>query len=135
MAQKYFTVTEANALLPMVQKELKILQQLKREYHEKYYDLKILKASPADKEDEVFKLECQLEFMEMEAEMHVSNIHSQGIQLKDIDNGLIDFPARNNDGEVLLCWKQGEDKVCYYYGTEEGFIGRKMIKPGQFEKA
>lgn len=135
MAQRYFTLSEAHALLPMVKIELKELQKLKTEYYEKYYELKILKSKQPKNEDDIFKVECQLEFLEMEVELHVNNVHSQGIQLKSVDHGLIDFPALHDGEEVLLCWKEGEDRIRFYHNISEGFVGRKPIEPGKFEEA
>ena len=49
-----------------------------------------------------------------------------GVQIKDIDDGLIDFPTRFRGREVFLCWKMGETAIEYWHG-EEGFRGRKPI--------
>lgn len=133
MDKKFFTLAEAQALIPMVKQEINLLQELRENYQLKYYERKIKLAKDPNQQDEIFQLECQLEFLEMEAQLHVQNIQSRGIQLKDIDNGLIDFPALNGEEEVLLCWKMGEDKIRYYHGLHDGFIGRQMIKPGQFD--
>jgi hypothetical protein len=57
----------------------------------------------------------------------VAEINAIGVQVKDLDIGLLDFPC-NVDGEiVLLCWKMGEEKITHYHGLEEGFSGRKPI--------
>jgi hypothetical protein len=132
MTPKYYNLTEANALIPMVTVELQALQQLKTDYHHKYYELKILKAKQDNHDDKIFNLECQLEFMQVEADLHMNNLESKGIQLKDIDHGLIDFPAIHEGEEVLLCWRQGEEQIRYYHGVDGGFSGRKLIKPGDF---
>jgi hypothetical protein len=52
-----------------------------------------------------------------------------GIQVKDVDSGLVDFPARHPEtGEtVLLCWRLGEPTVAFWHGAEEGFAGRKLL--------
>ena len=55
----------------------------------------------------------------------VSRIHELGALVKDLDDGLIDFPARRQGEEVLLCWRLGEDEVGHWHGLEEGFSGRK----------
>lgn len=128
MSQKYFTLHEAQALLPIIKEELFYLQKLQNEFQEKYIDLRSL----SDEED-AFELECQLEFLQMEANLHVKNIHNHGVQLKDIDHGLIDFPAKIKGEEVLLCWKQGENEIEYYHGIHDGFRGRKKIKPEDVE--
>jgi hypothetical protein len=59
----------------------------------------------------------------------VSELEDVGVQVKDLDQGLIDFPALYPErGEtVLLCWRLGEDAVAYWHGVEEGFAGRKPL--------
>jgi hypothetical protein len=50
-----------------------------------------------------------------------------GVELKDVDSGLLDFPAVREGEDVLLCWRVGEDAVEYWHGTEDGFAGRRRI--------
>ena len=50
--------------------------------------------------------------------------------VKDLDRGLVDFPALRDGEEVLLCWQVGEGEVAYWHGLEEGFAGRKPLDPG-----
>ena len=57
----------------------------------------------------------------------VARIHGAGGLVKDLDAGLVDFPARREGVEVLLCWRLGEDEVGYWHGLEEGFSGRKPL--------
>jgi hypothetical protein len=57
----------------------------------------------------------------------VETIQSHGVLVKDLDRGLLDFPARRGDEDVLLCWCVGEDEIGYWHGTEEGFAGRKPL--------
>jgi hypothetical protein len=69
---------------------------------------------------------------EVEREAHVvadcvRRITEAGVQVKDVDEGLLDFPARRGDEDVLLCWKLGEDEVTYWHGLDEGFAGRKPL--------
>jgi hypothetical protein len=54
-------------------------------------------------------------------------VNSAGVQIKSLEEGLVDFPARRGDEEVLLCWKLGEDEVGYWHGLDEGFAGRKPL--------
>ncbi|GAA4707087.1 DUF2203 domain-containing protein [Brevibacillus fulvus] len=132
MVKKYFTVEEANELLPYVKSELTFLQKTKAEFYQKYHELQALKKqtsgqSAAEIESAVFALECSLEFLELELRLHIERIQEKGIQLKDIDLGLFDFPAFVDGREVLLCWKQGEPAVLHYHGLDEGFLGRKSL--------
>ncbi|HEU5065097.1 MAG TPA: DUF2203 domain-containing protein [Gaiellaceae bacterium] len=57
----------------------------------------------------------------------VARIHEAGGLVKDLDAGLVDFPAQREGVEVLLCWRLGEDEVGYWHGLDEGFSGRKPL--------
>jgi hypothetical protein len=59
----------------------------------------------------------------------VNAIHQRGVIVKDLDTGLVDFPALRDGEEILLCWRLGEDEVAYWHGLEEGFAGRKRLDP------
>lgn len=57
----------------------------------------------------------------------VRRLDSAGVQVKDLAEGLLDFPARHDGEDVLLCWKVGEPEVAFWHGLEEGFAGRKPL--------
>lgn len=57
----------------------------------------------------------------------VARIHEAGALVKDLDQGLVDFPARREGEDVLLCWRLGEEEIGYWHGLEEGFSGRKPL--------
>jgi hypothetical protein len=57
----------------------------------------------------------------------VNEIHGLGAQVKDADDGLVDFPALREGEEVLLCWRLGEDEIAFWHGLEEGFAGRRPL--------
>ena len=57
----------------------------------------------------------------------VDEIAEHGAEVKDIDTGLIDFPALRNGEIVLLCWQLGEDEIRFWHGTEDGFAGRRPL--------
>jgi hypothetical protein len=57
----------------------------------------------------------------------VDNIQQTGCLVKDLDMGLIDFPALKGAEEVYLCWKMGESRIDFWHGVAEGFSGRKRI--------
>jgi len=60
----------------------------------------------------------------------IERIQSTGCVIKDLDIGLLDFPAMINNQEVYLCWRLGEERIRFYHGQEEGFAGRKPLDPG-----
>jgi hypothetical protein len=59
----------------------------------------------------------------------LEKIHATGCVVKDLEVGLLDFPARINGEAVYLCWRLGEDRIRFYHAQDEGFAGRKPIDP------
>jgi hypothetical protein len=59
----------------------------------------------------------------------LNRILETGCLVKDLDVGLLDFPAILDNQEVYLCWKLGEDRIRYYHRQDEGFAGRKPLDP------
>jgi hypothetical protein len=57
----------------------------------------------------------------------VQQLERLGVQVKDLDRGLVDFPALRKGEEVLLCWEVGESEIAFWHGVEEGFAGRKPL--------
>ena len=57
----------------------------------------------------------------------VARIHGVGALVKDLGEGLVDFPAQRDGEDVLLCWHLGEDEIGFWHGLEEGFSGRKPL--------
>jgi hypothetical protein len=54
-------------------------------------------------------------------------IQDLGGVVKDLEQGLVDFPARRGDEEVFLCWRLGESEIAYWHGVEDGFAGRRPL--------
>ena len=57
----------------------------------------------------------------------IDEIVEYGVEVKDIDAGLIDFPALWRGETVLLCWKLGEGEIAYWHSVEDGFAGRRPL--------
>jgi hypothetical protein len=57
----------------------------------------------------------------------VDEITALGVQVKDLDEGLVDFPALRRGETVLLCWRLGEDEIAYWHRVEDGFAGRRPL--------
>ena len=106
-----FTPEEANKKVPEVRKIISEIMELKKKLGEESLE-ESSKVSLMDK-------------MTLEA----SKLAEQGIELKDLEMGLVDFPAKRFDETVYLCWKLGEPEVLYWHGLYEGFRGRKLLKP------
>lgn len=126
MSKKYFTLEEANGLLPEMKIELEALQSIKNKFESRYIELQRWKKQERDPA-EIFTVECELDFLQIESKTHIQNIYIRGVELKDIDLGLIDFPSIINGEEMLLCWKLGESSIRFCHGIHEGFNKRKRI--------
>ena len=57
----------------------------------------------------------------------MDEIDAMGVQVKDLDIGLLDFPCEVDGQIVLLCWKSGEKTITHWHGVQEGFAGRKPV--------
>jgi hypothetical protein len=57
----------------------------------------------------------------------MDEIDAMGVQVKDLDIGLLDFPCEVDGEIILLCWKLGENAIAHWHGVSEGFAGRKPI--------
>ena len=57
----------------------------------------------------------------------VEELQGIGVQVKDLDRGLVDFPCVHRGREVLLCWELGEDEVAFWHGADEGYAGRRPL--------
>lgn len=123
--EKYFTIDEANALLPELRELLSGLKTLRSHLEVSYVSAKpILKAAKTNgggKEGGGYLNDVQA------LNRRLERFNDLGIQLKDIDRGLVDFPAWREDREILLCWHLGEESVEFWHELETGFAGRKRL--------
>lgn len=79
--------------------------------------------------EDAAKLRIERNSVEANIREALEKIHSTGCIVKDLDVGLLDFPARIEGEDVYLCWKLGEDRIRFYHRQDEGFAGRKPIDP------
>ena len=70
---------------------------------------------------------AEVERLARELAKVVDEIAAVGAEVKDLDEGLIDFPALRRGETVLLCWKLGEDEIRYWHAVEDGFAGRRPL--------
>jgi hypothetical protein len=133
MPPRYFTPDEANELLPQVRELAETLVAHRRALVEattKRAELATRIAGNGGDFDPQEPRELEEE-LEREAEAiarAATSLEELGVQVKDLDRGLVDFPAlRSNGEEVLLCWQVGEDEIGFWHGLEEGFAGRKRL--------
>ena len=132
MAQRYFTLSEANELLPEVRPLAESLVEHRRGMRlaaERRASLTARIAGNGGDLDPQEPGELDEEFeRESQAVAHAAaSLQRLGVLVKDLDAGLVDFPARHNGEDVLLCWQLGEDEIAFWHGVDEGFAGRKPL--------
>lgn len=134
MFPKYFSVTEANACIPELEKIVRQLQSLLEEIEEKLWKLREAKEQARRQGEAVdagtfMQPEAELDFLKLVAQAQINRIKEMGAVLQDIHTGLVDFPMKLGEKDVMLCWKLGESEIRAYHGLGDGFIGRKPLPP------
>jgi hypothetical protein len=121
---QHFTIDEARRKLPGLMHFVEEIVELKKKLDERAYDIYRHEyfGGRGPNGDRVFP--CELERL-VEIIQYLTN---EGILVKDLDRGLIDFPSIMSNGEeVYLCWKIGENTIEFWHTISDGFAGRKPI--------
>lgn len=133
MSSRSFTVDEAQDLLPVLESLLRsaiesktVLESVDAELQAIAHKIFVsggmslnmvhLASRKAQREKAVQRLKDTM-----------AEIDAMGVQVKDLDIGLLDFPCEVDGRIVLLCWKLGEKAITHWHGLSEGFAGRKPI--------
>jgi hypothetical protein len=135
MAERHFTPEEANALLEQVRPVAESLVAHRRAFTvaaaRRARLTQRISGNGGDFDpQEPSELDEQLQREAAAVTGAVEELQALGVLVKDLDRGLVDFPALRDGEEVLLCWQVGEGEVAYWHGLEEGFAGRKPLDPG-----
>jgi hypothetical protein len=133
LGKKYFTVAEANTMLPLVRAIVQDITQLDRDLRERSERLARLRPSEritiADPyHEEMQQVQAEFERDRERMDEYFQELRRLGIELKDPQTGLIDFPARMEGRDVYLCWRLGEPEVGYWHDLQAGFAGRQKIQ-------
>lgn len=130
---KTFTLDEAQSLIPVLESLLKRAMEGKRAAQEVETRIAELSRriylSGGMRVDvaAVAKDRAEMEGHLQRVRESVSEIDSIGVQVKDMDTGLLDFPCKVDDQIVLLCWRMGESAIEHWHSMEDGFKGRKPL--------
>ena len=133
MSDRTFTLDEAQSLLPVLESLLRTAIDAKKVMEEVDGQMQALSQriflNGGTHVDVVAtaRRKAQRAKAEQNAKDALSEIGSIGVQVKDLDIGLLDFPCEVDGRIVLLCWKMGEASITHWHGAEEGFAGRKLI--------
>ena len=123
----YFTLNDANQVLPEVIGKFKIALEKKNNVSKLEQQLQIV-LSTSNKFDEYVPLKQQLNSAITQYYQASEALEKTGVVIKSIDQGLLDFPSKRFDEDVWLCWKYGETEIKFWHDKDEGFMGRKPIE-------
>jgi hypothetical protein len=130
---KTFTLTEAQRLLPVLKSLIKramegkqVIEQVEKELQELNHRI-LLSGGLFVDIPKVARRRAERDKAAQNTKDAMAEVEAIGVQIKDLDMGLLDFPCVVDDQIVLLCWKFGEEKIEFWHGLEDGFRGRKPI--------
>lgn len=93
------------------------------------FEVASLRSSP-DRPDQVAtELESDAQRLAKNIEGYLREIAELGVQMKSIDNGIVDFPGELDGRPIMLCWQLGEQSVNHWHDVESGFAGRQPLVP------
>ena len=122
----YFTTNDANQILPEVIKKFENTLKKKNEVSKLEQKLQVLLES-TNKFDEYIPIKQQLNSAITQFYESSEILEKTGVVIKNIDQGLLDFPSKRFDEDVWLCWKYGETEIKFWHDGDSGFLGRKPI--------
>ena len=128
-----FTLDEAQSLLPVLESLLKRAiegKQAAEQADEGLSDISrriYLSGGMRVDPSQVAKLRAEMDGHLLRVRESVAEIDAIGVQVKDLEAGLLDFPYRLDDKVVLLCWRMGETSIEHWHTMESGFSGRQPI--------
>ena len=130
---RYFTLDEARAALPAASARLREAVQAKARYDEaekafaELLQRVMLRGGLVVNTALAGSWKSQKDSSSEALRTALGGLEEMGVLVKDLDTGLLDFPALHKGREVYLCWKAGEDDISHWHGVQEGFAGRKPI--------
>ena len=133
MSSRTFTLQEAQTLLPVLESLLrtsidgkKLIEEVDAELQDTAHRV-FLNGGTSLNVVHLARRKAEREKALQRVKDALAEIDATGVQVKDLDIGLLDFPCEVDGCTVLLCWKLGENKITHWHSPSEGFAGRKPI--------
>jgi hypothetical protein len=124
MAERHYTVEEANAALPWVVERIERLRSARVRLTDEEVREALSEAAPMNGGGDPGRHVSEA-FLDMRSAL--AELQATEIVLRDLDRGLIDFPALRDGREVYLCWEEGEDEVAFWHDLDSGYGGRQPL--------
>jgi hypothetical protein len=133
---RLFSVDEANTLLSAIEPKLHQLKQDKEQFDQLRRTLDTMTPAMRGNGHGAVAVDYEHRINDLVTRMSagIREIAALGIEVKDLNQGLIDFPHLREDRVVYLCWRLGEGRIAYWHEIDTGFAGRQELHEGdQFE--
>ena len=132
MIEHFFTLDEANALLPWLEDKLAGMipdRDLLAAEQERLLDLLRRRRSNghSSSEEEILESKGKVDRLTLQLQESLKEVTDRGILVRDLGRGLVDFPSRREGREIYLCWLRGEGRIEYWHETNVGFASRQPL--------
>jgi hypothetical protein len=121
---RHYTLEEANAALAWVEEAIAALRTAREGLSDEEAREALAEAGPQNGGGTPGRVVSEAFLQLREA---LARLQEAEVVLRDLDRGLVDFPAIRDDREVYLCWLEGEDEIAYWHDLEAGFAGREPL--------
>jgi hypothetical protein len=130
MSERLFTLQDALATLPAAARLLLDIQEWKQELEERSVMLEELlntTGGNGHRTGDIAEGRAAVQSAAIELDRAFRQMDELGVELKGIENGLLDFPSIRDGRIVYLCWRQGEETIAYWHDLNAGFAGRELL--------
>jgi hypothetical protein len=121
---RHYTVEQANAALPWVCERIERLRAAREGLTEREAREALDEAAPANGGGEPGRVVSEA-FLELRDAL--AELQDLEVVLRDLDRGLVDFPALREGREIYLCWEEGEDEIAFWHEPDSGYAGRRPL--------
>jgi hypothetical protein len=136
MPRRYFSVGEVERLIPTLERIFVQVLQLRSALRQQEQELEragvrlsrqVLDEDAARERPEVRRPKALFRAYYQALAEQLARVSEIGGEVKDLDSGLVDFPGRRGEEDILLCWKLGEKRIGFWHTADAGFAGRRPI--------
>lgn len=122
--ERHYTVEQANAALPFVGERLERLRVLREQLDDEEARAALSEAGPSNGGGAAGRVVSEA-FLGLQRTL--GELQAMEIVLRDLERGLVDFPALRDGEEIYLCWEEGEEEVGFWHDTDSGYAGRRTL--------
>ena len=133
MQRRLFTLEEANQLVPWLERtfqrlspSMQRLEKMREQLSRIQQERQRLNGT-FDQYNEYNSLQAELDSISADMQGIVDEMAAEGIIVRDVSSGLVDFPHERQGREVYLCWISGEERIEYWHETDRGFAHRQPL--------